>query len=137
MQYKIPVQIENEDPIVFWLSLKQLIILVIWWWIAWSIYKSLAKIVWFEVAVLPAWIIAIITLLIVFLKVSEMTFLPYVLNLIRQSVNWWEKKWVKMVDSFEPIDIWYVTKISSKKEKKIEINKKTNLWDLKDKLKNI
>jgi hypothetical protein len=32
MQYKIPVQIENEDPIVLWLSIRQLAIIFIWWW---------------------------------------------------------------------------------------------------------
>ncbi len=138
MQYKIPVQIENDDPIILWLWLKQLSVLIIWGWLAWAIYNWLMKIVWPEVAILPAWIIAIITLLIVFLKVSEMTFLPYILNLIRQSINWWEKKWVKWVDSFQPIDIWYVKKSIEKKEKHIEVsNKKETLADLKDKLKNI
>jgi hypothetical protein len=67
-----------------------------------------------------------------------MTFLPYILNLIRQSINWWPKKWMKWVDSFQPIDIWYVKKSIEQKEKKIEIvNKKESLEDLKEKLKNI
>jgi hypothetical protein len=30
MQYKIPVQIENEDPIMLWLSLRQLMIIMVW-----------------------------------------------------------------------------------------------------------
>jgi len=138
MQYKIPVQIENEDPIVLWLSLKQLSVLIWGGWLAYVVFKWLAKVVGPEVAMLPAWIIFIITILVVFLKISEMTFLPYILNLIRQSINWGEKKWVKWVDSFQPIDIWYVKKAIEKKEKKIEIvNKKESLKDLQDKLKNI
>ncbi len=138
MQYKIPVQIENDDPIFLWLWLKQLSVLIVWWWIAWIIYNWLIKITWPEVALLPTGIVVIITLLIVFLKISEMTFLPYILNLIRQSINWWEKKWVKWVDSFQPIDIWYITKSIEKKESKIDIsNKKQSLNDLKEKLKNI
>jgi hypothetical protein len=138
MQYKIPVQIENEDPIILGLSLKQLSILIGWGWIAYIVFSGLSKITWPEVALLPAWIIFIITLLVVFLKISEMTFLPYILNLIRQSINGWEKKWIKWVDSFQPIDIWYVKKAIEKKETKIEVvNKKQSLEELKDKLKNI
>ncbi len=138
MQYKIPVQIENEDPIFLWLSLKQLGILMFWSSIAYLVYKWLYKVVWPDVALLPTWIIITITLLIVFLKVSEMTFFPYILNLIRQSINWWEKKWIKWIDSFQPLDIWYVVKIIEKKEKTIDLSsKKKSLNDLKDKLKNI
>ena len=138
MQYKIPVQIENEDPIFLGLSLKQLWILMFWSSIGYLVYKSLFKVVWPEVALLPTWIIIIITLLIVFLKVSEMTFFPYILNVIRQSINWWEKKWIKWVDSIQPIDIGYVTITIEKKEKTIDVsNKKKSLNELKDKLKNI
>jgi hypothetical protein len=42
MQYKIPVQIENEDPIVLGLSLRQLAILMIGGGIAYSIFTGLA-----------------------------------------------------------------------------------------------
>ena len=138
MQYKIPVQIENDDPIIFNLSLKQLSVLIWWGWLAYVIFRGLAKIVGPEIAILPSWIIFIITILVVFLKISEMTFIPYILNLIRLSINWGQKKWIKWVDSFQPIDIWYITKAIEKKEKKIEVaNKKESLKNLQDKLKNI
>ena len=79
VQYKIPVQIENEDPIFLWLSLKQLVIIIIW----------------------------IFTLIVALFKHSEMTFVPFLLNLIRQIINSEPKKWVKWVDSFQPIDIFF------------------------------
>ncbi len=41
MQYKIPVQIENEDPILLGLSLRQLTIIMISWAIAYQTFKSL------------------------------------------------------------------------------------------------
>jgi hypothetical protein len=43
MQYKIPVQIENEDPILLGLSLRQLAIIMVFFGIAYSIYTSLAE----------------------------------------------------------------------------------------------
>jgi len=57
MQYKIPVQIENEDPILLWLSGRQLAIIMIWGWIWYSIFQSLAPVLWNTVALFPAWII--------------------------------------------------------------------------------
>jgi len=42
MQYKIPVQIENEDPIFLGLSLRQLIIIMIAFSIAYGIFTGLA-----------------------------------------------------------------------------------------------
>ena len=54
MQYKIPVQIENEDPIFLWLSLRQLGIIMIGWWISYSIFGSLVNSVGFEIAIIPS-----------------------------------------------------------------------------------
>jgi hypothetical protein len=42
MQYKIPVQIENEDPIFLGLSLRQLTIIMIGFSGAYGIFQSLA-----------------------------------------------------------------------------------------------
>lgn len=138
MQYKIPVQIENEDPIFLWLSLKQLIIIIAWWAIAYTIFKSLAPSVWPEIAWLPSGVIFIITLVIALFKHSEMTFIPYILNFIRLSVNWWQKIWVKWVDSFQAIDIWHVTRIEEKKEKNVDTSEKVDkIKELNEKLKNI
>lgn len=138
MQYKIPVQIENEDKIVLNISFKQLIILVIWWTISFSLFKGLSQNLWVEVALVPSIFIFLFTALIAFLNVSEMTFVPYILNLIRQSINSWDKIWAKWVDSFQAIDIWYIVRESEKQDEKVSITKKIdNLNNLQDKLKDI
>jgi len=138
MQYKIPVQIENEDPIVLWLSLRQLAIIMIWWSISYSLFTSLAKNFWTEIALIPSIIIMWITLLIALFRYSEMTFIPFVLSFIRFKSNIEERKWVKWVDSFQPIDIWYLTSSQSKKEEKIDFTSKIDkINELEDKLNKI
>jgi hypothetical protein len=106
MQYKIPVQIEQADVIFLWLSLKQLVILLIYWSIAYSIFKWLEPSTWWLVALMPAMIIFMFWLAVVLFKHSEMTFVPFVLNLIRININWDPKIWQNWTDSFMPIDIW-------------------------------
>lgn len=138
MQYKIPVQIENEDPIVLWLSLRQLAIIMIWWWIAYSLFTSLAKSLPIEIAALPSLFIAIIAIMIAVFRYSEMTFIPFVLSFIRFKTNIEERKWIKWVDSFQPIDIGYITNIESKKEETINFDSKIDkIKELENKLNKI
>ena len=138
MQYKIPVQIENEDPIVLWLSLRQLAIIMIGWWIWYSLFTSLAPNIWVEIAMIPSLAIALIALIIAIFKYSEMTFIPFVLSFIRFKTNMEERKWIKWIDSFQPIDIWYLTSIQSKKEEKIDFTSKIDkIKELEDKLNKI
>ena len=138
MQYKIPVQIENEDPIVAWLSLRQLAIIMVWWGIAYSIFTSLAENLSTEIALIPSLLIAWITLLIALFKYSEMTFIPFILSFIRLKSNMEERKWSKWIDSFQPIDIWYLTSSQSKKEEKIDFTSKIDkINELKNKLNKI
>lgn len=138
MQYKIPVQIENDDPIFLGLSLKQLIILIIGWSISYMIYKSLAPVIWAEIAAVPSVLIFLIFLMVVLFKHSEMTFVPFILNLIRLNLNSEEKIWSKWVDSFEPIEIWYVLQEVEKKKGNIDTKEKESLREeLKDKLNKI
>ncbi len=124
MQYKIPVQIENEDPIVLWLSLRQLAIIVVAWWIAYSLFVSMAQNTWPEIAAVPSIAIFLIWITIAIFKYSEMTFIPFVLAFVRFKTNLGERKWVKWVDSFQPIDIWYIVNIEEKIEEKIDFTSK-------------
>lgn len=128
MQYKIPVQIENEDPIVLWLSLKQLIIIMVGWWLAYLIFNSLSPNVWPEIALIPAWIVLIIALFVALFKQYEMTFVPFILALLRFNINYKDRRWQSKVDSFPPIDIWIIVW----KEKKEDSN-----VDFKDKMEKI
>ena len=124
MQYKIPVQVENEDPIFLWLSLRQLFIIIAWWGIAYSLFKSLAPRVWWEIAAIPSIVILIFFIIVAIIKLHEMTFVPLILSILRFNVNAKNRKWDKWVDSFQSIDIWYVTWSNSKKEEKIDFTEK-------------
>jgi len=138
MQYKIPVQIENADPIFLWLSLKQLAIIMIWWGIWYSLFKWLAPSVWTQIAAIPRIAIWLMSLTIALFKISEMTFIPYILNMIRQSINSSPKIWVKWIDSLSPIDIWYVIKFAEKKDADFNMSEKEEkLKALEEKLNHI
>ncbi len=138
MQYKIPVQIENEDPIFLSLSLKQLIILIIGGAIAYMIYNAISPWLWAEIAAIPAILIFLIFLMVVLFKHSEMTFIPFILNLIRLNLNSDSKIWNKWVDSFEPMEIWYVNIELEKKKNEIDTKRKVEqIEKLKDKLNKI
>lgn len=138
MQYKIPVQIENKDPIFLGFSLKQLIILIIGWAISYMTYNWLAPVIGPEIAAIPTLLIFLIFLMVVLFKNSEMTFIPFILNLIRLNLNSDPKIWSKWVDSFEPIEIWYVSKEVEKTKDNIDTTRKIEqIEDLKDKLNKI
>lgn len=119
MQYKIPVQIENEDPIVLGLSLRQLTIIMVGWGLAYSIFNGLTQQVGKEIAAIPAIIIFGITLLIALFKQYEMTFIPFILALLRFNINYKERSWRQGTDSFASIDIWYVTSNQQKKDSNV------------------
>jgi hypothetical protein len=71
-------------------------------------------------------------------KSSEMTFIPFMLSLIRYHTNVKERKWQKWVDSFQPIDIGFVTNESQKKDENIDFQSKIDkINQLDDKLNKI
>lgn len=138
MQYKIPVQIENEDPIFLWLGLKQLIVIMIGWWIAFSLFDNLQTTIPKEIAAVPAVVIFLIALLVAVFKHSEMTFIPFFLNFLRSLINPNQRSWSKGVDSFQPIDIGYVTNYSWAKDNKIDFqSKKEKLQNLEKNINNL
>lgn len=138
MQYKIPVQIENEDPIMLWLSLRQLLIIMIWFWIAYGIFKKLETSLWAQIALVPAIIIVIITLIVALFKNSEMTFVPFVLSFIRYKLNLNQRIWKSWVDSYEPMDIWYVPENDIEKKDNIDLKTKIDkLKEMDEKIKKI
>ena len=138
MQYKIPVQIENEDPIVLWLSIRQLAIIIIGWWIWYLLFTSLWPSVWVEIALIPSISILVIAIMIATLKISEMTFVPFVLSFIRFKTNMENRKWIKWIDSFQAIDIWFVSSIQNKKEENIDFTDKIDkIKELDEKLNKI
>lgn len=138
MQYKIPVQVENEDPILLGLSLRQLTIVMVGFGIGYGIFKSLEPKVGIEIAAIPSILISIIGIVIAIFKQYEMTFVPYVLSALRYNINPKERSWNEGTDSFQPMDIGYVTNEDQKVEEKIDFKwKMDKIQEINEKLKKI
>ncbi|MDD2486911.1 MAG: PrgI family protein [Candidatus Gracilibacteria bacterium] len=135
MQYKIPVQIENEDKIFLNLSVRQLTIMMVGGGLGYSLFGSLKQSVGDTVALFPSVGIILVFVVVALFKNSEMTFLPFILNLIRLNLNAGQRLWSKGVDSFSKIEVGYInmqisvgTKVENKQDHKIyqEIEDKLN-----------
>ena len=63
--------------------------------IAYSLFKSLRQSVGDTVALFPTVLIILLTLFIALFKNSEMTFLPFITNLIRLNINSGTRTWQK------------------------------------------
>ncbi len=139
MQYKIPIQIENEDTIIFDLSLRQLGIIIVWVILAFGVFNKFQT----TVPQTPLFIVCIIIIGIFFVvakfKTHEMTFLPFLLNLARYRINGngpnnEGRIWTRGVDSYSSLQIGYVSD-DSYVEKTKKHEKKTD--ELQEKLKKI
>ncbi len=138
MQYKIPVQIENEDPIFLGLSLRQLAIMMLGFWMAYGIFQTLSPNLGGEIALLPSGIIAIITVAIAIFKYNEMTFVPFVLSLIRFNIFPRKRNWQQWIDSFWAIDVGFLSNIEEKKQETVDMQEKMDtIQELQEKLKKI
>lgn len=135
MQYKIPVQIENEDPILLWLSLKQLWIIMWGFWVAYGLFKSLEPSTGAEIAAIPAIFIVAVTLFVALFKQYEMTFLPFILAILRFNINFKERSWKSWIDSFSALDIGIVIQSDAKKEDVVDMKTKAEkIQSLEDNL---
>lgn len=132
MQYKIPIQVENEDPIILGLSIRQLAILIAAWWLAYWIFKLLVNTTGWQIALLPSWLIVVWTFILVKLNYYGMTFLPLVLAFLQYNINIKNRFWIWWVDSYSVFDTWIITLIWSKKEDTI-----IDLSTQEEKLKNL
>jgi len=138
MQYKIPVQIENEDPILLGLSLRQLAIIMFGFAVAYGIFQSLAPKAGGQIALLPSGIIALFTVAVAIFKYNEMTFIPFLLSLIRFIIFHEPRTWRNGIDGFQAIDIWFVTNNEEKKQENVDMQEKIDtMQELQDKLKKI
>ncbi len=109
MQYKIPVQIENEDTIFLGLSIRQIGIIMIGGGIGYSIFKSLEQGIGPQLAAIPAVFVILIAVFVAVFKNSEMTFLPFILNMLRLNLNTGIRVWSKGTESFGNLEVGYVT----------------------------
>ncbi len=113
MQYKIPIQIENEDTIIFDLSLRQLGLIIVGVILAFGVFNKFQG----SIPNTPLFIICIIIILVFFVvakfRTHEMTFLPFILNLARYKINGngnngQGRVWMRGVDSYSTLKIGYV-----------------------------
>jgi hypothetical protein len=138
MQYKIPVQIENDDPILLWFSLKDLTIIMIGWGIGYMIFNSLWPKVWAEVAFIPAIIPIITAVIVVKFNIAGMRFITFLLSALRFNINPKERIWFNTVDSYQPIDIGFLSNIEVKQEEKVDFtNKMDKIKTIEEQLKKI
>lgn len=139
MQYKIPIQIENEDTIIFDLSLRQMGIIIVWVVLAFGLFNK------FQGAIpnTPLFIVCVVIVGIFFVvakfRTHEMTFLPFVLNLARYKINgngsngqW--RVWTRGVDSYSPLEIGYVQQNNEVRE---SVKREKHTSDLAEKVKKI
>ena len=59
-------------------------------------------------ALAPGIVIVTFFVVIALFRVSEMTFLPFILNFMRLKINGAERIWLKGVDSYTPFEIGYI-----------------------------
>jgi len=95
VNFKIPQDVEIEDKIFSFLTMRQLIILVIWGGIAYLNFITMAK-YWF---LAPAWwpasfFISVITLLIAFLKLNHLEFHRWVVLFIARFLVPQKRYWI-------------------------------------------
>jgi PrgI family protein len=118
MQYKIPIQIENEDVIVAWLSLRQLMIMMIWGGIGYGVFKYAEPRIGATIGLWLGGPFILIWVIVALVRISEMTFLPATLNFFRLSLNAKSRIWSQWADSYSEMDIGYITPATSVKEAK-------------------
>lgn len=138
MQYKIPIQIENEDVIVASLSLRQLMIMMIWGGIGYGVFKYAEARIGATVGLWLGAPFVLIGVIIALVKISEMTFLPVTLNFLRLSLNAKSRMWSQWADSYSEMEVGYVSPSNAQKE--IKSNKayeqvtndkfETSIWKL-------
>jgi hypothetical protein len=75
-----------------------------------------------EIAFIPALFILVFTFAIALFKNSEMTFVPFILALLRFNINPKERIWGNTIDSFQPIDIGVLTNIENKKDENVDFD---------------
>lgn len=127
MQYKIPIQIENEDTIVAGFSLRQLAIMMLWGGMAYGVFQKLATVIGATLAMIIGIIIWLIGIVIAMIKIAEMTFLPVVLSTVRLSLNSKSRIWSVGTDSYSDLEVGYVTLAAQKAQAESNISLETRM----------
>lgn len=135
MQFKIPQDVQREDTIIAFLTLRHIIILSIGGTIAYGVYTGLGKIYILSIALPPTIVIAVITLAFAFFSIAGVPFHKVLLLLIEHyilvpSQRIWKK------GKGDPLISITQAKIKTKEEKIAEL-KAIEDMDRRQKLKNV
>jgi hypothetical protein len=117
LQYKIPQNVQVEDKIVAFLTLRQLIICGLGGGIAYLLYITLQPNYYFEVWLPPVAIISLLTIAIAFVKINNNTFTKWVLLLIEFLANPRKRMWNKEPSTTLLFKFLGSSKSSSSKQK--------------------
>lgn len=119
MQFKIPQDVQREDTIIAFLTLRHLIILSIGGAVAYGVYTGLARVYILSVALPPTIVIAVITLAFAFLNIGGVPFHKFLLLLVEHYILVPAKRvWQK--GKADPGFSILQTKIKTKEEKMSE-----------------
>lgn len=135
MQFKIPQDVQREDQIIWFLTLKQIIICAIGGGISYGVYTSLSKVYILSIALIPTVILGLITLAFAFLSIRGIPFYKVVLLFTEYLFLVPRKRIWKKGSGDAFISMTYVKAKSTeeiKKEKQIE-----DEMERKKKIKNI
>ncbi|PKL36924.1 hypothetical protein CVV38_03465 [Candidatus Peregrinibacteria bacterium HGW-Peregrinibacteria-1] len=116
-QQKVPQNIEREDQIIGPITLKQLIILGAGGGVAYAIYISLAETYFIEVWLPPVAIVSLLTLAFAFLRIHNLSFYTFLINLFEYKILPKKRYWIKGSDTPLPTG-----KEKPEQEKKIQQN---------------
>lgn len=127
MQFKIPQNVDVEDKILVFLTIKQLIILVLWAWVSYILYLIMAKSgisnkIWGPLSTT----IMFLTFAVAFLKINFLPFHKWLALLISR-IAIPQKKFFYIWNLWWAY-FWVLAQKSSSKKKKII--KKEKAWNL-------
>ncbi|MBI2634547.1 PrgI family protein [Candidatus Peregrinibacteria bacterium] len=123
MQYKVPQNVQREDTIVGPLTLKQLIILAIGGGLAYATYISLSKAYIVSVWLPPTVILGLATLAFAFLKIHNLPFHEFLMNLLEYHILPRKRIWTQGADT-PFISSFDKEKMDIEKKKEIKFDKK-------------
>jgi len=126
MQYKVPQNVQVEDKILPFMTLRQLIICAIGGGFAYVIYLSL-ELQPTEIWLPPVGLLTVLTLAIAFLKINDIPFIQYILYVIEHYLTENKRSWVK---SAGDIFLHEVPQNSTTKKAAEPVKKKMTAADL-------
>lgn len=130
-QYKVPQDVQREDTIIGPITLKQLIILGIGSGIAYSIYTTLSRLYFIEIWLPPVILVGAITAAFAFLKINNLPFHLFLLNLLEYVILPRKRAWKQR--SGDTFISPYAKVVTSKREKiakKVKEKKQRSLKEL-------